>query len=969
LTVSAGNGLYRLDHARISAAGGLAGSRGLVLGSQVGGSPIRVALTGRWPNRAIRGEFTLTDSHSPRVGSAPVFLADPANNVVAADTKVTTRRLLRVRFLAEDRHEPLQIIQAGTTNQFMGTTESDGISRSALVLLGPGLNQLTMRNMHVLLQRQILVLGPDSDGDGLSFADETDLGTDPNVADSDHDGLNDGAEILAGSNPLNPDTDGDGLSDGQEMAAGTSSLVPDSDGDGIGDGVEFVLGSNPASALSTPSTTPQNILFADSSGANGDFLTIIDPNTGAFGLLGQPNGGQPFGLAFDTIPVLFVARGSNLASHQPLPNITTPVGVIGAPGGNPINVQSLTYQPTNDTLYGIEEGPLGRTGQLVAIDPSSGTGTRIGAAGPNPVNCLLVLADGRLLAAVKATASSDRLVRLNPQTGAVAQDIGLIGFTPIVGLGLGTNGVIHAAQRISSTESRLLTVNLATGQGTPTVNVHRGISGLAMFSFRKVPALVSINRFDAASGSGSSDGAVFLSTDGRYVAFTSQASDLVPLADTNAAPDAFLRDLQTGTTELVSVNRFGTAAASSPSFSGSYSSAISADGRYVAFLSWAFDLVGNDFNGLPDLFRRDRLTGTTRLVSVNLSGDPAAAASSGLGVAMSADGRYLAFVTDASGVAVGDTNPGNDVFLRDMVANTTQLVSRSGGLALPGDSRNPIISANGNVVAFWYRTTNQNSRQVLALDVPNNTLTVLTRDRSGAVRFGSAPTDISADGRYIVYASAESELVSQTDTNNTSDVFRYDLLNQTNVLVSVNLAGTATGNGESYQPSISADGRYVTFTSKATNLASVTDTNGAYDIFVRDMVAGTTALVSINSSGTATAYYSRLGLLGDSFNPVISGDGLRVMFLSYATNVVALPPGMNQRSQDVYVRDLPSGKTTVLSANYLGTALGASVSGQGGTHSISSNGLVVAFTSLATNLARITDTNQQPDVFFRLITP
>jgi Tol biopolymer transport system component len=193
-------------------------------------------------------------------------------------------------------------------------------------------------------------------------------------------------------------------------------------------------------------------------------------------------------------------------------------------------------------------------------------------------------------------------------------------------------------------------------------------------------------------GSGTSEPPA-LSDDGRYVAFSSTASNLVG-GDTNHLQDVFVRDRQAGTTERVSVATGGEQANER-----SLSSVISADGRYVLFQSFASNLVAGDTNGVGDVFMRDRATGTTTRVSVSNVGEQGNGISSS--PAVSDDGRYVAFASYASNLVVGDTNGVTDVFVRDMQTGTTTRASvASGGAEAQGSSSSPSISAGGSLVAF-----------------------------------------------------------------------------------------------------------------------------------------------------------------------------------------------------------------------------------------------------------------------------
>jgi Tol biopolymer transport system component len=265
---------------------------------------------------------------------------------------------------------------------------------------------------------------------------------------------------------------------------------------------------------------------------------------------------------------------------------------------------------------------------------------------------------------------------------------------------------------------------------------------------------------------------------------------------------------------------------------------VSADGRFVAFLSTASNLVPGDTNGEPDVFVHDRRTGSTRRVSVGTGGAQGNSVSDN--PAISADGRFVAFASYASNLVRGDGNDDQDVFVRDRQAGTTARVSLGPGGA-QGDfySDNPALSANGRFVAFESGASN------LVPGDSNGVLDVFVRDRqTGTTRrvslgaagaqgdeFSFGPA-ISADGRFVAFASVATNLVPG-DTNGEADVFVRDRKAGTTRRVSFGL-GSAQGNGESYAPALSADGRLVAFLSRATNLVPG-DTNGVQDVFVRSL--------------------------------------------------------------------------------------------------------------------------------------
>jgi Tol biopolymer transport system component len=325
-----------------------------------------------------------------------------------------------------------------------------------------------------------------------------------------------------------------------------------------------------------------------------------------------------------------------------------------------------------------------------------------------------------------------------------------------------------------------------------------------------------------------------ISGTGRYVAFESFAPNLVP-GDTNDAHDVFVNDRATGTTERVSVAGDGT---QGDDFSGA--PAVGSTGRYVAFESFAANLVPGDTNGNEDVFVRDRVAGTTSRVS--LADDGTQGDGSSGQPSISADGRYVAFESLASNLVPGDTNGSKDVFVRDRVTGTTARVSVAGD------------GTQGNQT--------------------------------------SAEPTVSADGRYVAFESLASNLV-RGDTTGTWDVFVRDRAAGTTELVSVAGDGTPGRPGFSQEPSISPDGRYVAFLSAASNLVP-RDTNETEDVFVHDRVAGTNERASVASDGTEGD--------GGSGEPSISADSRYVAFESLASNLVPVP-GDTNFDADVFVRD------------------------------------------------------------------
>jgi len=327
-----------------------------------------------------------------------------------------------------------------------------------------------------------------------------------------------------------------------------------------------------------------------------------------------------------------------------------------------------------------------------------------------------------------------------------------------------------------------------------------------------------------------------LSADGRFVAFTSNATNL-----SNQAPagGVFVRDRQTGTTEAVSVNSSGQSGNSS-----SYNAAISADGRFVAFQSLASNLVPNDNNGTFDIFVRDRTVGTTERVSITSAGVEANNESSIPDI--SADGRYVAFASYATNLSAGDTNGESDVFIHDRQTGITERMSVS-STGTPSDfgSGSPAISGDGQFLAFSSNATN-----LIPNDMNGWTPDVYLRDRlSGTTQLVSVSSSgtqasgyswlpsISSDGRFIAF-EASATLVAG-DTNGVPDIYVRDRSLGRTARVSVANAGSEANNTSSFTSfsgaaRISGNGRFVSFQSYASNLVAG-DTNNASDIFVRDL--------------------------------------------------------------------------------------------------------------------------------------
>lgn len=504
---------------------------------------------------------------------------------------------------------------------------------------------------------------------------------------------------------------------------------------------------------------------------------------------------------------------------------------------------------------------------------------------------------------------------------------------------------------------------------------------------------------------------------GRFVAFQSDATDLVSgITDTNGGTDVFVRDRLLGTTTVISVVPGGGRTGSSRSFDPS----ISDDGRYIAFGSAATDLLSLPIviDAPANVYVRDRDTDkdgifdepgatSTRLLSLSalgtgdgsgVFGGPSGGDAFGFGVEalrprISGNGLYVTFGSFASNLSPGivDANFTIDVFRvptsggvsPTMVSDDFEgEISGANGIPAPF-SNAPDISRDGRFIAFVSAANNLHEvvedtldgtePDIYVHDEKTGFATLMSVNVSGddGGDAASVDPDLSTDGRYVVWESSATDLTAPgVNTNGLAlDVFRKKVSGGAVELVSIT-AGGRTGGGASENPSISDNGRFVAFQSEATDLitdpeqlaAGVEDANGEPDVYVRDMLLKTTALVSINSIGTASGMGGTAGLFGTSLNPVISGNGRYVVFESFAEDLVA---GTVAVGRNLFVRDIVSGVTRLASEdsdpgdlNDSGGNLISSLFQQ----VISNDGAIVAFKGDAPDLV-LPDSNAAADVF------
>ena len=386
-----------------------------------------------------------------------------------------------------------------------------------------------------------------------------------------------------------------------------------------------------------------------------------------------------------------------------------------------------------------------------------------------------------------------------------------------------------------------------------------------------------------------------LSFDGRYATFNSDASNLDP-DDQDTVNDVFLRDLRESTTTLIS--RADGALGAKGNGVSVIGDGVSA-GRYAVFSSFASNLDPADADNTADVYLRDFATAETTLVS---RGDgPAGAKSNGASGRgrLSADGRFVAFESTASNLDPADPEPDSDVFVRDLVTEQTWLVTDD-----VGDAQLAAFSDDGEHIAFLVTANPTGGRELGDLyvqDLASGRRTLVSRadGLDGAKANGYSRqfgVSMSADGRYVAFTSRATNLDSD-DRDRSGDVYVRDVKMGTTTLVSRADGNRGRkGNGSSgYGGSISADGRYVAFTSGAWNLDPVVSrsASGLPNTFVRDLRTHRTTLVNRTQSG---AKGNR-----DSLFPSLSGNGRYAVFSTSARN---LAPVDRDYRHDFYVRDL-----------------------------------------------------------------
>lgn len=427
-------------------------------------------------------------------------------------------------------------------------------------------------------------------------------------------------------------------------------------------------------------------------------------------------------------------------------------------------------------------------------------------------------------------------------------------------------------------------------------------TGAASTTIKLVSANAAGVVADLGTNSGSNTAPV-LSADGRFVVFTSWGGNLVatdnnnPNETNNFNSDSFYKDMSSGAVQFVVTDEFGARSARMGSNStilnpipGGYPTGVSAvgegysmsaNGRVVAFETWANNLVSLSYQGDPnsptggtinsttitagdnntgyDVYAKNLTTGELKLVSSNVNGLSPGSMGGNVssGAAVSADGSLVAFTSFNDGLVTGDTNRFSDIFVKTLASGAIARLSTTATGA----------QANGS----------------------------------------SEQASFSADGRYLVFMSRATNLVSG-DTNGAADIFRKDLQSGAIEWVSTSSAGaqtivTPTNYAYSSDANVSANGRYIVFSSDAANLVA-DDTNGVRDVFYKDMVTGDLKRVAVNSSGVAATKINEQASISD--------DGRFVVFNSWDEDLVTLP-FRHDYGPDVFIKDMLTGELRIVS--------------------------------------------------------
>ncbi len=685
--------------------------------------------------------------------------------------------------------------------------------------------------------------------------------------------------------------------------------------------------------------------------ADGRFVVFTSEATGMTTV--NPNGGR---LAYIRDMQLGVTKAISVKPDQTIPNFSTAADPqISADGSKVIFVESagLLAQDTNNKKDVYAYDRVSQALSLVSINAGntnggnadSGTFVFLGAPALaiTPDGHYAFFRSGATDLVNSATVTNQNLYRRdlqNPGTSLVSTSTAgnVSANADVDTIAISDDGRYVAFQ--SSAPNLVVNDN----------NFRQDIFVRDMTSNSKVVAslaspLLPGRLFDEYGGTLTS-----ASADGHFVVFTSQDGvhnsngfgpfppGYAPELNVPSGIDhVLLRDTQTGFVSYIDVNPLFTQAV------GGDHPLISADGKFVYFESSGnLDSQHPNTTGRTEVYYRDLTTGVTTLASRTPAGAPSAGSIPGnRDIAISKDGRYVVWKSNATDLVAGtvDNSGGNNLFLFDRTNGSVKLLSHATGSATQSgnnESRDAVFSPDGSKIAFASRATNlvngitdgNNDFDLFVYDIGTTNITLASAKTGGGATGDKVSGDpdslastnfvFSSTGQYLFFASNATNLVA-TDTNGKIDIYRRDLTNNTTLLISPNAAGTDTSQRDSYRFTISSDGQKVAFSSWSNNLVAGQTKNdgGDNDVYVRDIGANSTTLVSaIPGSATATGDH-------DSDWPVISPDGRYVSFRSKASNLVAgFVDANGLGGDDLFLRDLQTGKTTLVSANQAGTAGG-----------------------------------------------
>lgn len=386
----------------------------------------------------------------------------------------------------------------------------------------------------------------------------------------------------------------------------------------------------------------------------------------------------------------------------------------------------------------------------------------------------------------------------------------------------------------------------------------------------------TITKLSVAGGTEADNASInpSISSDGRFVAFESDATNLVA-DDTNNVTDVFVADVQYGNIERISLGLSGVEANGA-----STNPVISGNGRYVAFESFASNLVSGDTNRVIDIFVYDRQTASTTRVSVSSSASQATSHS--FSPSISENGQVIAFYSLATNLVDNDTNRAIDVFIHDTLSGSTERISvDSSGNQANMASWQPRISTSGQFVVFSSTASNlvvgdtNSAQDIFLYNRQDSSVMLISNADDGQPSNGiSGYAAVSGDGDVVVFESDATNLVAN-DNNGTTDIFVFDKRQGSLSRVSRSVSDSDT-DGPSYQPTISHDGRFVSFYTYASNLVAG-DSNQFEDVFVYDRQTGIMELL--------TKTMDRQEANSSSFNPSLNADGRYVALFSFASNL------------------------------------------------------------------------------------